>query len=157
MNKIRYISNQKIFFSGLKLERRIEEAVPAGQQLQELGMKLRYDDACSDTVNLINKCKVKRNLILIQSYLQDDLEDDRLMMDRSPLGSQLGSNEDEICDSDSDLDDDMETTTDGERRIYPWMKKIHVAGIGKWNFFFNSSSLNCSFMATIAYYLCVLF
>ncbi|KAJ6639457.1 Homeotic protein deformed, partial [Pseudolycoriella hygida] len=82
---------------GLKLERRIEEAVPAGQQLQELGMKLRYDDTCSEN--------------------DDMLEEDRLMMDRSP--DELGSNcndLDELCDSDSDLDEDTETTADGERR-----------------------------------------
>ena len=37
--------------SGLRLERRIEEAVPAGQQLQELGMRLRCDDTNSDHVS----------------------------------------------------------------------------------------------------------
>lgn len=36
--------------AGLKLDRRIEEAVPAGQQLQELGMRLRCDDIGSDQV-----------------------------------------------------------------------------------------------------------
>lgn len=55
------------------------------------------------------------------------------MLDRSP--DEMGSHEndmDELCGSDSDLDDDAnETTTDGERIIYPWMKKIHVAGVGK--------------------------
>lgn len=65
--------------------------------------------------------------------LQDELlEEDRLMMDRSP--DELGSNcndLDELCDSDSDLDEDTETTVDGERVIYPWMKKIHVAGVGE--------------------------
>ena len=34
----------------MKLERRIEEAVPAGQQLQELGMRLRCDDTSSEHV-----------------------------------------------------------------------------------------------------------
>lgn len=38
------------FISGMKLDKRIEEAVPAGQQLQELGMRLRCDDASSDQV-----------------------------------------------------------------------------------------------------------
>lgn len=38
-------------FAGMKLDRRIEEAVPAGQQLQELGMRLRCDDASSDQVS----------------------------------------------------------------------------------------------------------
>lgn len=66
------------------------------------------------------------------------------MLDRSPneLGSH-GNDMDDLCGSDSDLDDDEdddanETTTDGERVIYPWMKKIHVAGVGKYfkTFFF---------------------
>jgi len=39
------------FPAGLKLEKRIEEAVPAGQQLQELGMRLRCDDMGSENVN----------------------------------------------------------------------------------------------------------
>lgn len=39
------------FVAGLKLERRIEEAVPAGQQLQELGMKYRCDDSGSENVS----------------------------------------------------------------------------------------------------------
>lgn len=62
------------------------------------------------------------------------MDEDRLMLDRSPdeIGSH-GNDMDELCGSDSDLDDDdNETTTDGERIIYPWMKKIHVAGVGKW-------------------------
>ncbi|EDW96442.1 homeotic protein deformed [Drosophila yakuba] len=93
---------------GLKLEKRIEEAVPAGQQLQELGMRLRCDDMGSEN---------------------DDMsEEDRLMLDRSP--DELGSNDndDDLGDSDSD-EDLMAETTDGERIIYPWMKKIHVAGV----------------------------
>lgn len=36
---------------GLRLEKRIEEAVPAGQQLQELGMRLRCDDSGSENVS----------------------------------------------------------------------------------------------------------
>ncbi|XP_065355220.1 homeotic protein deformed [Calliphora vicina] len=93
---------------GLKLEKRIEEAVPAGQQLQELGMRLRCDDEGSEN--------------------DDMLEEDRLMLDRSP--DELGSTglDDDILDSDTD-DDMMVETTDGERIIYPWMKKIHVAGV----------------------------
>lgn len=43
-----------IFSAGLRLERRIEEAVPAGQQLQELGMRLRCDDSGSEHVSLIS-------------------------------------------------------------------------------------------------------
>ncbi|CAD7084134.1 unnamed protein product [Hermetia illucens] len=96
---------------GLKLERRIEEAVPAGQQLQELGMRLRCDDTCSENDDL--------------------LEEDRLMLDRSPdeMGSH-GNDVDEEGDSDSDHGDgENGETTDGERIIYPWMKKIHVAGV----------------------------
>lgn len=39
---------------GMKLDKRIEEAVPAGQQLQELGMRLRcLDDGSSDQVNIV--------------------------------------------------------------------------------------------------------
>lgn len=58
------------------------------------------------------------------------LEEDRLMLDRSP--DELGSTglDDDMLDSDTD-DDMMAETTDGERIIYPWMKKIHVAGVGK--------------------------
>lgn len=68
-------------------------------------------------------------------FKQDDmLDEDRLMLDRSPdeMGSH-GNDLDELCGSDSDLDDDdaNEPTNDGERVIYPWMKKIHVAGVGK--------------------------
>uniref|UniRef100_A0A1I8NX55 Homeobox domain-containing protein n=1 Tax=Stomoxys calcitrans TaxID=35570 RepID=A0A1I8NX55_STOCA len=94
---------------GLKLEKRIEEAVPAGQQLQELGMRLRCDDDGSDN--------------------DDMLEEDRLMLDRSP--DELGSPglDDDLGDSDTDDDLMLAETTDGERIIYPWMKKIHVAGV----------------------------
>ena len=45
----------------MKLDRRIEEAAPTGQQLQELGMRLRCDDASSDQVRsrtFINKLNV---------------------------------------------------------------------------------------------------
>ncbi|GAB0097732.1 hypothetical protein DMENIID0001_133980 [Sergentomyia squamirostris] len=96
---------------GLRLERRIEEAVPAGQQLQELGMRLRCDDTSSEHDDL--------------------LDEDRLMLDRSPdeMGSH-GNDLDDLGDTDSETGDDAnETTTDGERIIYPWMKKIHVAGV----------------------------
>jgi homeobox protein HoxA/B/C/D4 len=63
--------------------------------------------------------------------LQDDLlddDEDRLILDRSP--DETGSQEDL---DDLDSDDDMEGTmaSDGERVIYPWMKKIHVAGVCK--------------------------
>lgn len=52
----------------------------------------------------------------------DDLEDDH-MLDGSP----------------GMMDEDDEDDENGERIIYPWMKKIHVAGVGKSqgvNFFF---------------------
>lgn len=60
------------------------------------------------------------------------LDEDRLMLDRSPdeMGSH-GNDMDELCGSDSDLESDNEITHDGERTIYPWMKKIHVAGVGE--------------------------
>lgn len=68
-------------------------------------------------------------------YPQDDLlDEDRLMLDRSPdeMGSH-GNDMDELCASDSSMDDDdNEITHDGERTIYPWMKKIHVAGVGEY-------------------------
>lgn len=65
--------------------------------------------------------------------MQDDLlddDEDRLILDRSP--DETGSQEDL---DDLDSDDDIEGTmaSDGERIIYPWMKKIHVAGVGKLN------------------------
>lgn len=50
------------------------------------------------------------------------------MLDRSP--DEMGSNGNDD-DLDTDVDDMEETTTDGERIIYPWMRKIHVAGVGK--------------------------
>lgn len=52
------------------------------------------------------------------------------MLDRSPDELASNDNDDDLGDSDSD-DDLMAETTDGERIIYPWMKKIHVAGVGK--------------------------
>ncbi|XP_058826236.1 homeotic protein deformed [Topomyia yanbarensis] len=95
---------------GIKLDRRIEEAVPAGQQLQELGMRLRCDDVGSD---------------------QDEyLDEERMMLDRSPDETESNEGELDELDSDNDLDDDIiNATNDGERIIYPWMKKIHVAGV----------------------------
>lgn len=64
------------------------------------------------------------------------LDEDRLMLDRSP-DDELNSHcadLDDMCDSGSDMgDDETETTVDGERIIYPWMKKIHVAGFGEFN------------------------
>uniref|UniRef100_T1H2L2 Uncharacterized protein n=1 Tax=Megaselia scalaris TaxID=36166 RepID=T1H2L2_MEGSC len=53
------------------------------------------------------------------------LDEDRLMLDRSPDEMGSNGNDDDLGDSDSD---DEINDTDGERIIYPWMKKIHVAG-----------------------------
>jgi hypothetical protein len=53
------------------------------------------------------------------------------MLDRSP--DELGSHDADLDDLDSD--DDLEDGTiasDGERVIYPWMRKIHVAGVSKY-------------------------
>lgn len=65
----------------------------------------------------------------MQDDLLDDDDEDRLILDRSP--DETGSQDNDMDDLDSD--DDMEGTmaSDGERIIYPWMKKIHVAGVGK--------------------------
>lgn len=89
-------------------------------------------------------------------YPQDDLlEEDRLMLDRSPdeMGSH-GNDMDELCASDSSMDDDdNEITHDGERTIYPWMKKIHVAGVGEylhaWILSFISDVSNCVRMRSV--------
>jgi homeobox protein HoxA/B/C/D4 len=66
----------------------------------------------------------------LQDDLLDDDDEDRLILDRSP--DETGS-QDDLDELDSD--DEMEGTlaSDGERIIYPWMKKIHVAGVGKLN------------------------
>lgn len=66
------------------------------------------------------------------SSFQDDLlddDDDRLIMDRSP--GETGSQDNDMDDLESDDDLDGTMASDGERIIYPWMKKIHVAGVGK--------------------------
>lgn len=63
--------------------------------------------------------------------MQDDLlddDEDRLILDRSPDEVSQDNDLDEL-DSDDDLEGTM--ASDGERIIYPWMKKIHVAGVGK--------------------------
>lgn len=52
------------------------------------------------------------------------------MLDRSP-DDELGSGDED--ETDSEMDDANETTHDGERTIYPWMKKIHVAGVGEYS------------------------
>jgi hypothetical protein len=47
------MNNKFNFIAGMKLDKRIEEAVPTGQQLQELGMRLRcLDDGSSDQVRI---------------------------------------------------------------------------------------------------------
>ena len=52
------------------------------------------------------------------------------MLDRSPDEMCSPGNDDEIGETDSEDADTIGDTTDGERIIYPWMKKIHVAGVG---------------------------
>lgn len=47
----RIFCSWKLLKLGLRLEKRIEEAAPAGQQLQELGMRLRCDDSGSEQVS----------------------------------------------------------------------------------------------------------
>lgn len=73
------------------------------------------------------------------NLLQDEyLDEEQMMMDRSPDETESNDGELDELDSDNDLGDDMmNTTSDGERIIYPWMKKIHVAGVGEyylWNY-----------------------
>lgn len=70
----------------------------AQPHLHELGMRLERLEENGD------------------SEVGDDLDDDQLMMDGSPL-------------MDDDMDDDESES--GDRVIYPWMKKIHVAGVSK--------------------------
>jgi hypothetical protein len=50
------------------------------------------------------------------------------MLDQSP--DESGSHLDDL-DSDTDCCDEGTIASDGERIIYPWMKKIHVAGVGE--------------------------
>lgn len=64
---------------------------------------------------------------ILQDDLLDDEDEDRLIMDRSP--DETGSQDLDELDSDDDLEGTM--ASDGERIIYPWMKKVHVAGVGK--------------------------
>lgn len=48
-----------LLFAGLRLERRIEEAQPAAQQLHELGLRVRYDDSSSEHVS--HKIQIKNS------------------------------------------------------------------------------------------------
>jgi len=64
----------------------------------------------------------------LQDDLLDDDDEDRLILDRSPDETASQEDLDEL-ESDDDLEGTM--ASDGERVIYPWMKKIHVAGVGK--------------------------
>lgn len=59
------------------------------------------------------------------------LEEDRLMLDHSPDELCSPGLDDDLGDSDTDDELMLAESTDGERIIYPWMKKIHVAGVGK--------------------------
>lgn len=62
------------------------------------------------------------------------LDEDRLMLDRSP--DEMEGDDLDNLDSDDDGDDGtIGGGSDGERIIYPWMKKIHVAGVGTLNTF----------------------
>lgn len=45
--------NLNVVSLGLRLDKRIEEAAPAAQQLQELGRRLRCDDSSSEHVSSI--------------------------------------------------------------------------------------------------------
>lgn len=63
------------------------------------------------------------------------LEEDRLMLDRSPDELCSPGLDDDLGDSDTDDELMLAESTDGERIIYPWMKKIHVAGVGKCKIF----------------------
>lgn len=51
------------------MEKRIEEAVPAGQQLQELGMRLRCEDTGSENVSGLGHAKKSsdhwKNLLIL--------------------------------------------------------------------------------------------
>lgn len=71
---------------------------------------------------------IQFSLVLQDDLLDDDDEDeDRLILDRSP--DETGSQDLDELESDDDLEGTL--ASDGERIIYPWMKKIHVAGVGK--------------------------
>lgn len=64
------------------------------------------------------------------------------MLDRSP--DEL--NDDGLDDLDSDSCDEGTTAGsdgDGGRVIYPWMQKVHVAGVCKYFFGFNYSIKTC--------------
>lgn len=70
---------------GLRLERHIEEAAPAGRKLHALGR---------------------------EGSPASEMDDERLLLDSPPVEDDDSS----ICSDNTD------------RVIYPWMKKIHVAG-----------------------------
>lgn len=89
----------------------------------------RWQFRSSKNSSLLNK--IQEQFIKVKKISQDDLlDDDDRLIDRSPddMGSQDNDLDDEL-----DSDDDMEgtVTSEGERIIYPWMKKIHVAGVGE--------------------------
>lgn len=74
---------------GLRLERHIEEAAPAGRKLHALGR---------------------------EGSPVSEMDDERLLLDSPPMDDDDSS----ICSDNTD------------RVIYPWMKKIHVAGACKY-------------------------
>lgn len=58
----RHLNVYGFFLLGLRLDKRIEEAAPAAQQLQELGRRLRCDDSGSEHVSLFHLfLKIIRN------------------------------------------------------------------------------------------------
>lgn len=67
---------------------------------------------------------------------QEDIDEEQ-MLDGSPL-------------MDDDDDDDSES---GDRVIYPWMKKIHVAGVGEYKYSCWNSFL-CSIVSKRNKYFC---
>lgn len=57
-----HLNTSGFYLLGLRLDKRIEEAAPAAQQLQELGRRLRCDDSGSEHVSLFNLfSKILRN------------------------------------------------------------------------------------------------
>lgn len=65
--------------------------------------------------------------------IQDEyLDEERMMLDRSPNETESNDGDLDELDSDNELEEDAaNVTSDGERIIWPWMRKIHVAGVGK--------------------------
>ena len=60
--------------------------------------------------------------LVVHDNVNDPNDCDRLIVEDSPI------------DEDDEEDDDDYDSENGDRIIYPWMKKIHVAGVGKSSF-----------------------